>query len=159
MNVIKDVNYDGINYNLREGMYRYIGSGSGRRVFDLENGYVVKVEKNRKGIAQNQVEYEIALADQTNIFAKIPNASMDYRFLIMEKAERMRNFSYIFMYFNVRNYRELFYLEPIRYNLNKYNLVPQDLARITSWGIINGRPVIIDYGFTYSVRRRYYSFF
>lgn len=159
MDIIADVDFDGINYNLREGMYRYIGSGSGRRVFDLENGYVVKVAKNRRGIAQNQVEYEIALADQSNLFAKIPDVSRNYGLLIMEKAERMRNFSDVFIYFNVRNYRELFYLEPIRYNLYKYNLVPQDLARISSWGIVNNRPVIIDYGFTYSVRRKYYSFF
>jgi len=159
MNIISDVNYDKINFNLREGKYRYIGSGSGRQVFDLENGYVVKVAKNRKGIAQNQVEYEIALTDDSNLFAKIPNVSKDYKLLIMEKAERMKSFSDVFIYFNVKSYRELFHLEPIKYNLSKHNLIPQDLTRITNWGKVNNRPVIVDYGFNRSVRRKYYSFF
>lgn len=156
---IANINFDEIKYNLRKRMYRYIGSGSGRRVYDLGNGYIIKVAKNRKGIAQNQVEYDIALSDDSNLFAKIPNVSKDYSLLIMEKAERIKNFSYIFKYFNVKNYRQLFRLELIKYNLSKYNLVPQDLARSSNWGIINNRPVIVDYGFTFTVRRKYYLFF
>lgn len=159
MDIISGINFDEINYNLRKRMYRYIGSGSGRQVFDLNNGYVVKAAKNRKGIAQNQVEYDIASLDQSNLFAKVPNVSEDYSLLIMEKAEKVRNFSYIFKYFNVKNYRELFRLELIKSNLSRYNLVPHDLARSSNWGIVNNRPVIIDYGFTYTVRRKYYLFF
>ena len=34
-----------------------------------------------------------------------------------------------------------------------------DLKRVSSWGIIDGRPTIIDYGFTREVREKYYSFF
>lgn len=38
-----------------------VGSGSSRRVFDLGNGFVVKVAKNRLGYIQN--EYETILSD------------------------------------------------------------------------------------------------
>lgn len=157
MNVIIDVNFDKIDLHLREGMYRYIGSGSGRRVFDLDNGYVVKVAKNRKGIAQNQVEYKIALSDHSNLFAKILMVSKDYGLLIMEKADRIQSFSYVFKYYNVKSFRELFRLEQIRDNLSQYNLIAKDLTRASNWGIVNNRPVIVDYGFTYLVRRKYYS--
>ena len=36
-----------IMLRIKRGYYRYIGSGSGRKVFDLGNGYVIKVAKNR----------------------------------------------------------------------------------------------------------------
>lgn len=159
MNVIANVNFDEIYYNLRKGLYRYIGSGSGRRVFDLGNGYVVKVARNRRGIAQNRVEYDISISDDSNLFAKVPSVSNDYRLLIMEKAIRIRRFSDIFKYYNVRNFRQLFQLEQIKVILAKHNLVPADLVRASNWGIVDNRPVIIDYGFTYLVRRRYYSLF
>ncbi len=38
-----------------------VGSGSSRRVFDLGNGFVVKIAKNRLGYVQN--EYEAILSD------------------------------------------------------------------------------------------------
>lgn len=157
MNALADFNFDLINQNLSEGYYRYIGSGSGRQVYDLDNGYVVKAAKNRKGIAQNKVEYEIASIDQSNLFAKVPYASDDYSLLIMEKADKIQSFSDIFRYYNVRNYRELFQLEQIKGNLSRHNLISKDLTRSSNWGIVNNRPVIVDYGFTYSVKRKYYS--
>ena len=48
---------------MRQGNYIYIGSGSSRNVFDLGNGYVMKVAKNIAGIAQNKSEYRISLID------------------------------------------------------------------------------------------------
>lgn len=157
MNALADFNFDLINHNLREGYYRYIGSGSGRQVYDLDNGYVVKAAKNRKGIAQNKVEYEIASIDHSNLFAKVPYASDDYNLLIMEKADKIQSFSDIFKYYKVRNFRELFQLEQIKGNLSRHNLISKDLTRSSNWGIVNNRPVIVDYGFTYSVKRKYYS--
>lgn len=42
-------------FNERRMFCKYIGSGSSRNVFDLGNGYVMKVAKNLAGIAQNKV--------------------------------------------------------------------------------------------------------
>lgn len=156
MKAISEVDFDIIFSNVKEGTYRFIGSGSGRRVFDMGNGYVVKVAKNKKGIAQNEVEYQIASEDHSELFAKIPKVSKDFSLLIMEKADRLRNFSDIWKYFNVKNNRELFQLEEFNYIFPKYNLLPADLSSSVNWGTINGRPVIIDYGFTSYVRKRYY---
>ena len=42
---------------------------------------------------------------------------------------------------------------------NKYKLLLGDFEKASSWGIIKGRPVIIDYGFTRYVERKYYRRF
>jgi hypothetical protein len=145
-----------VRTNIREGRYRNIGSGSGRRVFDLGNGYVIKVAKNKKGIAQNEVEYEIALDDKTNLFAKIPQVSDNFDMLIMEKAELVKHFHEVLDYFYVDSKKEFIQLDKINAVIVKYNLVPDDLLRTVNWGIVNNRPVIIDYGFTWKVKKKYY---
>jgi hypothetical protein len=150
------IEFNKIRLNITRGYYRYIGSGSGRQVFDLENGYVVKVAKNNAGIAQNKSEYKISANDYSSLFAKVVQASNDFKLLIMQKADKINNISYVFKYFNVRSRRELFNLKELQTIKEIYNLVLNDFGRESSWGIINGRPVIIDYGFTREVRERYY---
>lgn len=141
---------------MKQVLYRYIGSGSGRKVFDLGNGYVVKVAKNMAGIAQNRAEHHISFRDNSNLFAKVIEVSGDFQFLIMKKADRINNFAHVLKYFNVSNNQELVRLKEMQTIQWKYNLLLADLCRNSSWGIIDGVPVIIDYGFTAQVQRRYY---
>lgn len=143
--------------NIRRGYYKYIGSGSCRKVYDLDNGYVVKVAKNRAGIAQNKAEYTISRHDYSNLFAKVTQVSNDFKFLIMEKAEKINDISYVWDYFNVSNKRELFNIDELQKIKKDYNLILGDFGKTSSWGTINGRPVIIDYGFTINVRNKYYN--
>lgn len=145
-----------INDNIRQGNYNYINSGSGRRVFDLGNGYVVKVAKNQKGIAQNEVEYRIKSDIDSYIFATILDTSKDYKYLIMEKADKIYSFSYILRYYHVNHMRELLKRDDIQYAIHTHHLMPVDLYKLTNWGIVNEVPVIIDYGFTWNVKRKYY---
>jgi len=150
------VDFDQIIANVRDGAYKSIGSGSGRRVFDLENGYVVKVAKNKKGFAQNEAEYQISSASNSALFAKVLQISEDYRMLIMQKAEKIKHISEVWEYFNVKSNRELYNVGEIRYISSEYNLLMADLYRPVNWGRINARPVIIDFGFTRRVRKKYY---
>jgi len=148
--------FNQIMFDIRRGYYKYIGSGSSRDVFDLENGYVIKVAKNRAGIAQNKAEYKISDNDNSDLLAKVVQVSNDFNFLIMEKADTIYNISYVLKYFNVRDKRELLNLKELQKIKRNYNLVLGDFERKSNWGMINGRPVIIDYGFTREVRERYY---
>lgn len=157
MRVNENVNYDLIISNIREKKYKYIGSGSGRRVFDLDNGYVVKVAKNQKGIAQNKAEYKISSEDQTNIFAKIKYVTDDNQILVMEKAELIKDIFDVWRCFDVKNNKEFFQLEWVKNILSKHDLIFVDLCRPANWGMIGNRPVIIDYGFTSRVKKKYYS--
>lgn len=146
-----------IRENLSKGQYRLLGYGSARRVFDLNNGYVVKVAKNRKGIAQNIVEFQISRESLNPIIARIICISEDARYLIMEKVERLRNFSYVLQYYNVNSISELLTKANIIDLFEHYHIVISDLHRMSNWGITNGRPVVIDYGFTLEIRKKFYN--
>ncbi len=152
------IDYDNIVINIRQKKYSLIGYGTGRVVYDLGNGYVVKVAKNKKGIAQNKAENQIYSMNDTEYFAKILAVSEDFRFLIMEKAERISSISVVWRHFQVRNNRELFRLSIFQKFVTQYHLIMGDLYRRSSWGIVNGKLVIIDYGFTKETRRLYTIF-
>jgi len=151
-----EVDYKQIVSDIKRRVFSCIGSGSGRIVFDLGNGTVIKVAKNIRGVAQNQAEYQIFSECQSNLFAKVLNVSDDYKLLIMEKAERIRSISYVWKYFNVRSNRELRRKEELIEIYDKYNLLLSDFGRSVNWGQINDKPVIIDYGFTKKIARKYY---
>lgn len=152
-------NYDEIESRIRQNQCPVIGAGSGRRVFDLGNGYVVKVARNRKGVAQNYTEKDISIRDRSGLFADILDISEDGKFLIMEKAELITDMRIVWNYFAVKNNHELSRKKEIKELYVKYYLLIPDLFRSINWGMINGKPVIIDYGFTRAVRQRYYSIF
>jgi len=154
---LEDAYYRQISININRGKYRYLGKGSGRIVYDMGNGRVIKAAKNIKGIAQNLEEYNISEVDNSGLFARVLNVSDDYRFLIMDKAERIKDMSYVWKYFRVRNNKELFQVNAIRDLFEKYDLMIWDFGRAVNWGLIHGKPMIIDYGFTRQVRSRYYN--
>jgi hypothetical protein len=152
------VNFDTIASNIKKKSYPVIGAGSGRIVFDLDNGYVVKAAKNRKGLEQNKAEHRISTMDHSDIFAKIAAVSDDYHYLVMQKAERILDSNIVCKYYNVRSLRELFTSEKFRNLTKEYDLLYGDLFRRSSWGLVNDKPVIIDYGFTREVKRLYSIF-
>lgn len=148
--------FDQIMLNIMQGYYKYIGSGSSRYVFDLGNGYVIKIAKNKAGIAQNKSEYKISANDKSNLFAKVMQTSNNFSLLIMQKASKINNISYVWDYFDVTSKQEMFNLKELQKIKKNYDLLLGDFARKSNWGIINGRPVIIDYGFTREIKKRYY---
>lgn len=151
------IDFNDIIYNIANGEYRYIGSGSSRTVFDMRNGFVIKVAKNIKGIAQNKVEYEISNDDYTNLFANVYYASENYKYLIMEKAIPIKREIEFLRYFGINNRKELASIEEIKDIQYRYNLVFADLYKLTSWGKVKGRIVLIDYGYTKEIYDKYYK--
>lgn len=150
------INYNEIMYRIRYGQYAYIGSGSSREVYDLGNGYVVKVAKNEAGTEQNRAEYYISKDDDSGIFAKVINVSNDYSMLIMKKAKKVKNIKVVWHYFDAYDKHEFYKCRPMQKIKKRYKLLLGDFAKASSWGLIDGRPVIIDYGFTEYVQRHYY---
>ena len=152
-----DIDIDNILYGIKYGIYRYIGAGSSRRVYDLNNGFVIKIARNIKGIAQNEVEYLISGEDSSDILAKVYFVSEDYRYLIMEKANLFNSQDEFLRYFNIGDKKEISNNKLIKAIHDKYNLVWADLYKFTSWGKIKNRYVLIDYGYTLEVCRKYYG--
>lgn len=60
-----------------------IGNGSSRMVFQISDERVLKIAKNKKGIAQNEVEGDYG-KQQYDIFPKLFNVDDDYIFLETE---------------------------------------------------------------------------
>lgn len=143
-----------ISSQIERGAYEQLGEGSSRAVYDLGNGKVVKAAKNRRGLAQNNVEFQIAVDDKSGLFAKVRGVSEDFQYLIMDKATVVDDISYVWDYYHVRGNRELF--QKLGGVSSKYNLLVRDFGRAVNWGQIDGKPIIIDYGFTRQVQKRYY---
>ena len=103
------IDFNDIMFGIRMGRYNYLGSGSSRRVYDLGNGYVVKVAKNRAGVEQNRAEYYIWEEDSSGIFAEIFGVSSDYSMLIMRKGKKIRSMKTIWRYFDAEDEYEFYY--------------------------------------------------
>jgi len=76
--------------------------------------------------------------------------------LIMQKAEIIKHISEVWEYFDVESNKQLYNVGEIKYISSEYNLLMADLYRPVNWGLINSKPVIIDFGFTRRVRKKYY---
>ena len=143
---------------IKNGQYKLIGSGSSRRVYDLNNGYVVKVAKDIRGIFQNQAENKIYLSRKSDVFAEIVAVSEDNKYLIMSKAQKIKNMATVYKYYNVKNINRLMLLDNLYDDIKNNKLGKGDLKRASSWGFIGDIPVIIDYGLTLSIFNKYYKF-
>lgn len=65
---------------------KYLGRGSSRMVFEIDNEKVLKLAYNNKGIAQNKVEADPAMTGYYGIFAKVYDMHKNYHWIEMEKA-------------------------------------------------------------------------
>ncbi len=153
------IEYPKLETEMRQGTYRKLGQGSGRVVYDMGNGFVIKYGRNQKGIAQNRQENELYQMYYDKIFAAILGVSEDYRILIMQKAEPYENGYELCRYYDTNTLKELLQVPEIRRLIDLYHLVGADLIKISSWGAIRGIPVLIDYGFTFHVKHIYYNKF
>ncbi|MDF2985632.1 MAG: hypothetical protein K0R50_1142 [Eubacterium sp.] len=151
-----DYNSQDIINKIRNGEYKLIGSGSCRVVFDLNNGYVVKIAKDVRGIEQNNSEYSIYNSHKSHFFAEVPSISEDGRMLIMSKAKRIKNIRTVYSYYKVRGIDSLVKLDNLSEDLLNNDLGRGDIRRPSSWGFIDGVPVIIDYGLTHKIFKKYY---
>lgn len=149
--------YNQIMNSISRGGYKYIGDGSSRKVFDLKNGYVIKVAKNMAGIEQNRMESKISKSDNTGLFAKVKYSSPNYEFIIMKKAKKVDDILWVWSYFGVFDAVEFLNLGELQRIKYKYDLMLNDLNRASSWGIVDGKMVIIDYGYTKKIREKYYA--
>jgi hypothetical protein len=161
---------------------KHLSSGSSRIVYLTPNKTVLKLAKNDKGIAQNKVEANPKMKSKylNNVIRKAPNyAWIEVAYLekITEKQfKKMTGLDFNDFGESVRfglksvskhKYREKpdnfdaisnsdIYKELVEIG-KKFNLMPGDMARISSWGTKDGRPILIDSGLTKEVFEEYYE--
>lgn len=165
---------------------RRISSGSSRIVYQIDDEKVLKLSKNQKGIAQNEVEISFSEDSYINyLFAKVHDYHDDYLWLEMELCKKItfgrfeqltgvkfRDFKDIINYEASLNngrfkrskpelsydYWENEFVVGIIDYFKNYNIPHGDLIRISSYGENkNGEVVLVDFGLDQDTFDTHYS--
>jgi hypothetical protein len=164
-----------------------IAQGSARVIFEIDDTTVLKLAKNIKGIAQNEVERRLSndYMIPENIIARVLEKDEKDRWIVMERAKKIGKvrfrqlmggidlsdfFHYIIK--NINSHRGVHWsIEPdIEEKLDKnefaedliemitnFDIETGDFERLSSFGEIDGRLVITDYGLTKEVFLKHYG--
>jgi len=139
---------------IRKGRFRMLGRGAGRRVFDMGNGYVLKVARNKFGIIQNRNEYQVNQLYKGRLLADVIAVSSRYDLLVMQTAKALEDITPVLNHFHVKDIKELAQVPELVEFAEQHNLVLREFVASRNWGLINGKPVIIDYGYVKRRRQR-----
>lgn len=161
---------------------KHLSSGSSRLVYLTNDDTIVKLAKNDKGIAQNEVEANPKM--KSKYLNKVLGHAKDHVWIEVQLLEKItekefekmiglpfKEFSAAIDYGlkNVskssdkkkpKNFAEIeksdIYKELKRLG-DKFKLMPGDLSRISSWGVRDNVPVLIDAGLTQKVFEDFYE--
>ena len=148
-----DQDFNLIRSGVRSGRFPTLGQGAGRRVYDMGDGYVVKVARNSFGLRQNRMEYQLSLQYQGDLLAKVAAVSDRYRLLVMQAAQPLHDLQPVLDYFHLAKRSDLAAVPELVVLSRKHHLAMKEFLVSRNWGLINNRPVIIDYGFVRQHRR------
>lgn len=168
-------------YNARkeyaEKNLKHLSSGSSRIVYLTPEKTVIKMGKNDKGIAQNKVECNPKM--KSKFLNEIISCAKDYSWLethyldkiTAKEFEKMTGLDFDQFGDAVRyglksddskskGFSDVeksdIYKEMKRIG-EKFKLLPGDIARISSWGTKDGRPILIDAGLSEDVYDKFYD--
>ena len=157
--------------------FEELGVGSSRIIFKMSDSLVLKVAKNEKGIYQNASEMEIHSPCLNNVLA----ADTEGKWVIVRFTDSMsadefeeavgipfKTFgSAIFYRANNEKHEDKprDYDEIIEHPLfvcifdlvMDYELQAGDVLKISSWGMLEGKPVLRDFGLTKDIYAEYYE--
>lgn len=141
--------------------YEFLGQGASRMVYGINDDYVIKVSKNRTGKYQCKTEYFIyndVNSQDKKFFCPVvwykPGMLVMMRANSFTKILGIKHGS-IFEYTTIK--RNSVFFKNIKKIAKYYDLLYPDIKTISSWGILNNKPVLIDYGCTNSLYDRYFD--
>lgn len=116
--------------------YQIIGNGKNRVVFDLTNGYVLKVALNSGGMKSNEKEYNLFLHSPSHIQKHLCTVKgFGYGWIIMEK-----------MVQNVPDQEYEKKKSRLTRLFKKHGIKPKDLKKKNLALSDNGEFIVVDYG-------------
>lgn len=151
--------------------FTLIGKGSARLVYDINNEYVLKLAKNNKGIAQNKVEINISKSNKYNdIIAKAVEFNDNGNYLIQQKAKsisddrfeeltglQQRGFLYYLRFNKEWDGDNKKFYDSVNSLIKEFDLDRFDVTDESSWGEVNGKAVLVDYGLDKNVGKKHYG--
>jgi hypothetical protein len=174
------------NYNSRktyaEKNLKHLSSGSSRIVYETPQKTILKLAKNDKGIAQNKAEANPKM--KSKFLNEVISHAKDYAWMETHYLDKITTKQFEEMTgLNFDDFGESirYGLKNVSGNTDKekpenfdkvekseiykelkkvgdqFKLMPGDLARISSWGTKDGRPILIDAGLTKDVFAQFYE--
>lgn len=129
--------------------FKYLGQGISRKVYAINDDYVIKVAKGHDGLYQNKVEYYIFTHASKNLKKYLcPIIWFKPRMLVMKRAlplSQITNSKTIDLK-SIRAEENAF--EELTELYENFLLLYEDIISTSSWGILNEEKVLIDYGCT-----------
>jgi hypothetical protein len=138
--------------------FLFLGEGISREVYAIDDDYVIKVAKGREGLYQNKVErYVFTHCDKNLKKYLCPILWFRSDMIFMPRAIPLSSLTSK-KYLDIKKIRsdENAY-EDLKYLINRFYLFYEDIESVSSWGLINGLPVLIDYGCTNELGDLYYD--
>ena len=143
-----------------ERNYDYLGEGAGRKVYAINKQYVIKLSKSKGGDKQCEME--------NYIFNNAPRYSKKYLcpvvfykddMIIMKRATALAKTTEdkdknIFRLLGI-SVEDPFY-KKINKLIDIFDLLYGDVKCLSSWGLIDGQLVLIDYGCTNKIYKKYF---
>jgi hypothetical protein len=164
---------------MAEKNFKHLSSGSSRIVYLTDENTVIKLAKNDKGIDQNKAEASIKI--KSPIINKIIKGDKNHIWLEVDYLEKItptefedmtsinfKDFGKVLSYDfkndkeskSPKNFEEItqnIFYKKVKEICKKFNLLPGDIKRISSWGTKDKLPVLVDTGFTKEVYKKHYK--
>lgn len=149
------------NIHSVKAKYEFLGEGASRVVYGIDENFVVKISKNKTGKYQCKTEnYIYSTLSEKNKKYFCPIVWYKSGMIVMRRAISFseilnRKHGSIFEYSNIKKDSEFF--KNVRKISKHYDLLYPDVKTISSWGILDDKPVLIDYGCTNKLYDYYFD--
>lgn len=143
-----------------ERTYEYLGEGAGRTVYAVNKYYVIKLSKSKGG--DKQCENEEYIYNNAPPYLKkylCPVVWYKDDMVIMKRAHSLVKNSEdkhknIFRLFGISVEDPFF--KKVNKLVDLFDLLYGDVKSLSSWGLLDGQLVLIDYGCTYKIYKEYF---
>ena len=139
--------------------YTFLGEGISRKVYSINEDYVIKVAKVDDGSYQNRVENHVYTHATKNLLKYLcPIVWFEPDKIIMRRAIPLSSFikeKYIDLK-TIRPEKEAY--DDLSKLTKNFILYSEDIISTSSWGILNNENVLIDYGCTTNLGDVFYTF-
>jgi len=141
------------------GRYKYLGEGISRKVFAIDDDYVIKLAKDSDGYHQNRVEQYVYTQVNEHLRKYLcPLILFTPKCIIMTRAQPLSEIIKD-KSVNIKTIRqEKTACRDLNYLAKKYYLLYDDIIDTSSWGKLEDENVLIDYGCTSEEGDHYYDF-
>ena len=141
-------------------IYEFLGEGMCRKVYSINEDYVVKVAKIHGGRYQNMIEQHVYTHASRNLIKYLcPIVWFEPDRIIMKRAIPLSSLienNYIDLK-TIRKEKESY--ADLTKLTRKFILDPEDIISTSSWGVLNNENVLIDYGCTTYLGDAFYTTF